>query len=76
MRRIKRYLSFIFIFLLLISIVGAQTQSQPQRRAFMSQEVQYLTRLIRDLRELDKDKKVTITKSQATKTYSYTSRAR
>ncbi|MEN3012546.1 MAG: hypothetical protein ABDH34_06680 [Dictyoglomus thermophilum] len=67
MRRTKRYVSFIFILLLLISIVGAQTQSQPQRRAFMSQEVQYLTRLIRDLRELDKDKKVAITKSQAQK---------
>ncbi len=67
MRRIKVILAFVFIILFLGSVVNAQTQSQTPGRGFMSQEVQYLTRLIRDLRELDKDKKVAITKDQAKK---------
>lgn len=65
----KRKIFSVFIFLtFLFSLSIAQTQSQiPQRRNIMSQEVQYLIRLLRDLRELDKDKKVAITKSQAQK---------
>jgi len=67
----KRYitLSGLLIFsLFLFSFSLVQTQAQtPQRRSFMSEEVQYLTRLIRDIRELDKDKKVAITKAQAQK---------
>lgn len=68
MRRIKAVLGLVFIILFFVSVVNAQTtQTQTPRRGFMSQEVQYLTRLIRDLRELDKDKKVAITKDQARK---------
>lgn len=65
----KRKIFSVFIFLtFLFSLSIAQTQSQiPQRRNIMSQEVQYLIRLLRDLRELDKDKKIAITKSQAQK---------
>ncbi|MGC9001750.1 MAG: hypothetical protein ACP5J9_02085 [Dictyoglomus sp.] len=68
MRRIKAVLGLVFIILFFVSVVNAQTtQTQTPRRGFMSQEVQYLTRFIRDLRELDKDKKVAITKDQARK---------
>lgn len=67
MRRIKAILALVIIILFFGSVVNAQTQTQTPRRGFMSQEVQYLTRLIRDLRELDKDKKVAITKDQAKK---------
>ncbi len=69
MKLTKVFLLSIFIFLLItLNFALAQTQPQlQQRRGFMSQEVQYLVRLIRDLRELDKDKKVAITKVQAQK---------
>jgi Ni/Co efflux regulator RcnB len=63
----KRIIALILLGILLISFAYSQTQTQPQRRNFMSQEVQYLMRLVRDLRELDKDKKVSITKNQAQK---------
>lgn len=53
---------------LLFSISIAQTQVQtPQRRNVMSQEVQYLIRLVRDLKEIDKDKKIAINRTQAQK---------
>uniref|UniRef100_A0A7C3RKQ2 Uncharacterized protein n=1 Tax=Dictyoglomus thermophilum TaxID=14 RepID=A0A7C3RKQ2_DICTH len=63
----KRLITLMLFVILLITLVYPQTQTQQQRRNFMSQEVQYLIRLIRDLRELDKDKKVAITKNQAQK---------
>jgi len=63
----KRFLFFLLLFVFSLTIIMAQTtQQQPQRR-FLSEEVQYLVRLIRDLPQLDKDKKLAITKDQAKK---------
>lgn len=63
----RRFIAFILI-ILFSSISFAQQQvPNQQRRVFMSEEVQYLIRLLRDLPQLDKDKKTTITKAQAQK---------
>ncbi|MCX7845286.1 MAG: hypothetical protein N2312_01600 [Dictyoglomaceae bacterium] len=63
-----KYLTLLLVILILFSITLAQQQVLPQqRRVFMSEEVQYLIRLLRDLTQLDKDKKTVITKAQAQK---------
>ncbi|MGC8970688.1 MAG: hypothetical protein ACP5K2_00630 [bacterium] len=56
----------LLITLLLSSIVYAQQQGVPSRR-FANPELQQLLRLIQDLNELEKDKKLALTKDQARK---------
>lgn len=62
-----KIIALIFIFLVsLTSLLYAQQVQQQQRRPF-NRELNELMRLIQDLNELEKDKKVSITKDQAKK---------
>ncbi len=63
---IKKFLTLILVILLSVNFAQQQAPTQ-QRRVFMSEEVQYLIRLLRDIPQLDKDKKTVITKAQAQK---------
>ncbi len=67
-RSLKLVIIVLLFTLFLASISYAQQQDGPPRRAFGGNpELQYLLRLINDLNELEKDKKLALTKDQAKK---------
>lgn len=67
MTRLK-YISIFLLVTLFITSISYSQQEGPPRRAFGSNpELQYLLRLIQDLNELEKDKKLALTKDQAKK---------
>lgn len=69
MIRSLKFVSVALLFILcLVSISYAQQQEGSPRRIFGGNpELQYLLRLIQDLNELEKDKKLALTKDQAKK---------
>lgn len=66
MKFVKKFVILILVILVSINFAQQQAPTQ-QRRVSMSEEVQYIIRLLRDISQLDKDKKTAITKAQAQK---------
>jgi len=58
---------FLIIFSIILGNIYAQQINPPQRQRIFSEEFRDLQRILRDLQELEKDKKLALTKDQAKK---------
>ena len=67
MRKTSFIISILLIFLILFGGIYAQQTNLPQRQRIFSEEFRDLQRILRDLPELEKDKKLALTKDQAKK---------